>query len=191
MKILVSTLVVLASGLCLAALTQGKEKAPASESAPQDPFQAGPQHARLMKLVGNWDAVIIMADPTGAEQKSNAKMAMTKHSEFHTIEDFDGEFMGMPFKGHGINGYCPLKKQYYTLWTDSMAASPLVLYGDWDEKKGELTLTGEGVGMSGKLEKFRTVTKYPDADRIAWSMYGPGPDGKESQHLRIDYTRKK
>ncbi len=191
MKILLSTLIVLASGLCLGALNQGKEKAPASEAAAQDPFQAGPQHARLQKHVGTWDAIIIMADPTGAEQRSKATMAMTKHSDFHTIENFDGEFMGMPFKGHGINGYCPLKKQYYTLWTDSMAASPLVLYGDWDEKKGELTLTGEGVGMSGKLEPFRTVTKYPDDDHITWAMYGPGPDGKEALHLRIEYTRKK
>jgi len=191
MKIFRRSLVLLASGLCLGALTQSKEKTAAPAEAAQDTFTPGPQHARLQKRVGSWDAVVIMADPTGAEQRSNAKMAMTKHSDFHTIENFDGEFMGMPFKGHGINGYCPLRKQYYTLWTDSMAASPLVLYGDWDEKKGELTLTGEGLGMSGKLEKFRTVTKYPDDDHIAWALYGPGPDGNEALHLRIEYARKK
>ena len=191
MKILLSTLILLASGLCLGALTQNKEKTAAPAEAAQDPFTAGPQHARLLKLVGSWDAVISMVGPDGKEQKSTGKMTMTKHWDFHTIEDYQGEFMGMPFKGHGINGYCPIKKQYYTLWTDSMAPSPLILYGDLDEKKGELTLKGEGVGMSGKMEPFRTVTKYPDADHISWALYGPGPDGKEALHLRIEYTRKK
>jgi hypothetical protein len=145
----------------------------------------------LQKLVGTWDAVVIMTDPTGKEQKSSGKMTTAKQTEFHTVDNFDGEFMGMPFKGHGINGYCPVKKQYYTLWTDSMVPSPLVLYGNLDEKKGELTMTGEGVGMSGKMEPYKTVTKYVDGDHISWAMYGPGPDGKEMQHLRIEYTRKK
>jgi hypothetical protein len=99
------TLIVLASGLCLGALTQSKEKAPSPAEVAQDAFTAGPQHARLQKHLGTWDAVVIMVDPTDAEQRSNAKMAMTKHSDFHTIENFDGEFVGMPFKGHGINGY--------------------------------------------------------------------------------------
>ena len=78
---------------------------------------------------------------------------------FHTVDSFESLFMGTKFQGHGINGYCTLRKQYFTYWTDSMTSSPLVAYGDYDAAKGELDLKGECLGMSGKLEPCRIVTR--------------------------------
>lgn len=160
----------------------------------QDPMEMpkpGPEHAILQQFVGTWDAVIIMPGADGAEQRSKAKMVTRKHGEFHIVDDFTGEFMGMPFTGHGVTSYCPVRKKYFTTWTDSMAPSPLVLTGDWDAKTKMMSMKGECVGMSGKLEPCRTMIQHKDADHYAFEMHGLMPDGTEGRHLRIEYTRKK
>jgi len=157
----------------------------------QDPLAPGPQHALLQKLAGTWDAVVVTRDPRGAEQRTKGTLTTQTHTGWHTVDSFDGEFMGMKFLGHGVNGYCPVKKQYFTFWTDSMTPSPMQLTGSYDASRRELALTGECYGMSGKLEKCRTVARYQDDDHFAWAMFGPSPDGVETQLLRIEYTRRK
>jgi len=147
-------------------------------------------HARLQALAGTWDAVLFVRDSAGAERRSPGRLTTTKHSDFHTLDSFEGAFMGMDVVGRGLNGYCPIRKQYFTFWTDSLSATPMTLYGDYDSEKRELVLRGESLGMTGKIERCRTVTRYPDADHMTWAMFGAGPDGAEIQHLRIEYTRK-
>ncbi len=191
MKILISTLVVLASG---AGLGHVVHDAGANRSRAPQAFEAagaGEQHLMLQKLAGTWDAIVVMQDPKGVEVRTKGLLTTSKHADFHTIDSFQGDVMGMPMSGHGINGYCTVRKQFFTFWTDSMSASPMTLFGDYDAIRRELTLTGECLGMSGKLETCRTVTHYADDDHRSWSMYGPGPDGREMRHLRIDYTRRK
>ncbi len=157
----------------------------------QDPTKPGPEHKIVQQHVGAWDAVVITQTPDGKEARSKATMTIAARGAFHAVEEFSGTFMDMPFTGTGVSGWCPLKKQYFTFWVDSMVASPLHLWGSYDEKGRTLTMTGECVGMSGKLEPCRTVTTFQDADHYQWAMYGTGPDGTEAQHLRIEYTRKK
>jgi hypothetical protein len=185
MKIRFASLVLIAAGLGLSATFGSSLSSPLQDPKP------GPEHAMLQKMVGTWDAAIFVHDEKGVEQKTKGTMTTTKHSDFHTIETFEGEFMGMKFTGHGVNSYCPVRKQYMTYWTDSLSPTPFPLAGTHDEKTKETTLTGECMGMSGKLEKHRTVTKWKDADHVEFAMFGPGPDGKEVQHLRIEYTRRK
>jgi hypothetical protein len=187
--VLVSSITLLAS---LAAAASGPN-AEAPKAAPQcaqsGPVQAGSQHAQVQKLAGTWDAVIILRDPQGAEVRSHGTLTREKHTAFHTVDRFEGEFMGMPFVGQGLNGYCPLRQQYFAFWTDSMTPSPMMLYGNYDAKTRELALSGECFGMSGKLEKCRTLAHFTDDDHWTWTMFGAGPDGKEIQHLRVEYTR--
>lgn len=162
--------------------------------APQDPMQMpkpGPEQAMLLEHVGTWDAVVITVGEDGKEQRDTGKMTTEKRGEFHTLDSYEGKFMGMPFTGTGINSYCPLRKKYMTTWVDSMAPSPMVLIGDFDKKTKTLTMVGECVGMSGKLEPCSTVTQLQDADHFAFEMHGKGPDGKDMRMLRIEYTRKK
>jgi len=189
MKTLLPAFAILAvAGLSLGYSFQGQDDK--SAAAAQEP-KPGPQHAMLQKLAGTWDAVVVVKDEKGVEQKTKGTMTTAKHGDFHTVDSFQGEFMGMKFTGHGINGYCPIKKQYFTFWTDSMTPTPLPLTGDYDAKKKELTMAGECMGMSGKLEKCRTVSRFQDDDHFSWAMFGPGPDGKEMQQVAIEYTRRK
>ena len=65
--------------------------------------------------------------------------------------------------GHGVNGYDPMKKQYVSVWCDSMMPSPSFFWGTMDEKTKTLTMTGDMVGE----------------------------DGKDAEMVKIEYTRKK
>lgn len=167
-------------------LPRGEPTAPAA----QDSFHAGPPHQRLQGLAGTWDAVVIVRGPTGEEQRTRGTLTTETLADFHTVDRFEGELMGMKFVGHGVNGYCAVRRQYFTFWTDSMTSSPMSLAGDFDEASAELRLKGECYGMSGKLEPCRTVLHLVDGDHSTFTLYGAGPDGTDVEHLRIEYTRR-
>ena len=192
MKILVVTFAALATALGFGPAIQADHAAavPTAQDphAPQGP---GPEHAILHKRVGTWDAVVITVDEKGVEQKSKGTMTARKLSDFHTAEDYQGEFMGMKFTGHGMHGYCTVKKQYFTFWVDSMVPSPMSLTGSYDQKKKVQSMTGESLGMTGKFEPCRTEIRDQDDDHYTFVLFGPGQDTKEAEHLRIEYTRKK
>ncbi len=177
--------------LLLAALSLTSVAAVHVVQDPQDTPKPLPQHALLTKHVGVWDAVVIAHMPDGTEQRNKGKMTTRKLADFHTIDDFESEFMGAPFVGHGTNSYCPVRKKYLSTWIDSMTGAPMLLLGDYDEKTKELTMVGEAFGQSGKLEPCRAVTRFVDDEHFHWSFFGAGPDGKEMQFMRIEYTRRK
>jgi len=194
MKLLLSTVLLLSCGIGLARSTPPAHPAEAersSEGPAQDPLRPGPQHALLQQLAGTWDAVIIGRDAQGGELRSRGTLVTTRHTEFHTVDSFQGEFLGMPLIGHGLNGYCAAKKKRFTFWTDSMTPSPMTLWGDYDAAKRELAMSGECFGRSGRLEPCRTLTRFEDLDHYACTLYGAGPEGKEMQLLRVEYTRRK
>src|SRR5690606_9088301 len=184
MKTILLTLTALVSGLGIAGLSGRQDPA-------QDMPKPGPEHERILNLAGTWDAVITITAPDGSGQQSKGSLRTEKLGAFHTVDHFEGELMGMPFHGHGVNSYCPVRKQHVTFWSDSMSPSPILLTGTYDESKKELRMSGESAGMSGKLEKMRTVIKIESDDRYVFSLFGPGPDGEEMQHMMIEYTRKK
>ncbi len=159
-------------------------------SADQSPFVPGPEHELLRGLVGTWDAVLIARDPSGAEQRTTGTRTTVEHAGFHTVDSFQGTFLGVPLIGHGMNGYCTVRAQYFTFWTDSMTSSPLTLFGSYDAATRTLALSGECFGPSGRLEPCRTVTRLVDADHVSWTLLGAGPDGKEVERLTIQYTRR-
>src|SRR5262249_30282297 len=87
-----------------------------------DAFHAGSEHALLQKLVGTWDAVLVATDPSGKEVRTHGTLTTTRHTDFFTLDQFQGECMGQPFLGHGVNGYCTARKKYFTFWTDSLTS---------------------------------------------------------------------
>lgn len=178
--------------LCVASLVGAfPVGGPTRLAALQDPVKPGPQHALLQKHEGTWDCVLTGAGPDGAEAKSKGVSVCKKFGAFHLVDDFDAEFMGERFLGHGVHGYCSVREAFFTHWADSMSPTPLTAYGKYDEKEKTLTLKGECLGMSGKLEPCRLVTKFVDDDHYWFEMFASMPDGSEARVLHIDYTRRK
>jgi hypothetical protein len=45
--------------------------------------------------------------------------------------------------------------------------------------------------MTGAIVKSRSTGEMPDPNTRIMTMFGPGPDGKEVQSMKITYTRRK
>jgi hypothetical protein len=172
----------LIAGLLFAIGTVSAQQSPPSAPTP------GPEHARLKKMEGAWDAV--MTEPDGKKTKGEMNYKM-ECGGLWLASDFKGEHMGKPFHGKGLDSYDPTKKKYVGVWVDSWITSPLHMEGTYDEKTRTATSTGECNGPDGKPMKMRMVSKTIDDDHETFEMYMTGPDGKETKGATIDYTRRK
>lgn len=152
----------------------------------QEMPKPGPEHEKLKALVGEWDATI---KHSGGESKGKTVISLD-FGGFFAIEDFNGEFGGMKFKGRGQHGYCPIQKKYFNVWIDSMSASPVMFTGNYDKDGKTLTELGEGPGMDGKMMKMKSVTTLQDADTMVFTMYDI-TSGKDVEMMSITYKRKK
>lgn len=149
--------------------------------APQSP---GQEHEELKALEGMWDAAMKMSD--GSEVKAECDYKMTCEGMWLT-SDFHGDFGGLKFHGKGLDGFDATKKQYVSMWVDSMSGSPMIMTG---KKEGKITtMMGEGPGPSG-VAKYKTVTNQESNDKMIFQMYTVS-DGKDTEVMTVTYTRKK
>lgn len=178
----------------LATLTAPVAAQAQAGAAPPMP-KPGPEHALFKMEVGTWDAVVEMAPPgPGAEpaKSKGVEVVTLGCGGLCLITDFKGEMMpGTPFHGHGTAAWDATKKKYVGTWTDSMSQGISVGESSWDPAGKKLTGTMEGPDMSGQIMKVRSVVEYPAEGKRVMTMYAPGPDGKETQLMRITYTRRK
>jgi hypothetical protein len=152
----------------------------------------GPEHELFKMDVGTWDATIENSMP-------GAPPSTTKGTEVNTIgcgglcliSDFKGEAMpGMSFEGHGIGTWDVAKKKYVGSWTDSMSGGLATAESTWDPATKKFTGWMEGPDMTGKVMKTRSVVEYRSDGTRVFTMFAPGPDGKEMQMMRITYRRR-
>ncbi len=154
----------------------------------------GAEHELLREDAGTWDAVVETYMQPGAPP------ATSKGVEVNTIgcgglcliTDFKGEMMpGAAFHGHGMSAWDPAKKKYVGSWTDSMSTG--ISNGEmaWDAASRTMTGYMEGPDMTGNVVKMRSVVDYTQPGSRVFTLYGPGPDGKEAVMMRISYTRQK
>jgi hypothetical protein len=98
--------------------------------------------------------------------------------------------MGSPFHGHGMTAWDPAKKKYVGSWTDSMSTGVAVGESTYDAAGKKWTGWMEGPDMSGKVTRSRAVGEIKSPTSRVFTMYGPGPDGKETQTMKITYTKR-
>lgn len=178
-------------GLSLAALFL----APSTSAWAQFP-EPSPEHKILMRDVGQWDAEITMwmgadgqADPTAEPQTSKGTENNRKLGEFWVLSTFKGEFAGMAFEGHAVNGYDPSTKKFIGSWCDSFSPNAMHMSGTYDEATETLTSMSKGIGMDGKEALGKSTMKYNGRKSRVLTMYEI-KDGKELKSMEIQYTRK-
>ena len=166
----------------------------AQQSGQMPPMpKPGPEHAVLKMDEGTWDAVVEVTPAPGAPvQKSKAVEVDTIGcGGLCLITDVKGDMMGMPFHGHGVSTWDPAKKKYVGSWTDSMSTGLSIGESTYDPASKKSTGMMEGPDMTGKVVKMRSVVEYRGASTRIMTMYGPGPDGKEMEGMKITYTKRK
>lgn len=165
----------------------------ASQAMPPMP-KPGPEHALFKEDVGTWDASVesFMAPGAPPMTSKGVETNTIGCSGLCLITEFKGEMMpGSAYEGHGVSTWDPAKKKYVGSWTDSMSAGLMISEGTWDPAARTMTGYMEGPDMSGATVKMRSVVEYKGAGSRVFTMYGPGPEGKEAVAMRITYARRK
>ena len=153
----------------------------------------GPEHQIFKDDEGTWDAVVeVFAMPGQPPMTSKGVETNTIGcGGLCLITDFKGEMMpGQTFHGHGTTAYDPAKKKYIGSWTDSMSKGLSIAESTHDAASKTMTGWMEGPDMTGTVRKMKSVVQYKDTSTRVFSMYGPGPDGKDAMGMRITYKRR-
>jgi len=153
----------------------------------------GEPHKKLAALVGTWDATVKTYMRPDAQPAISHAVGTNKTilGGRYIQQDFNGDFMGMPFSGVGYWGYDNLKKQYIAAWMDNMGTGVMTLTGTQDSPT-QYTFKGTAPDpMSGKDTAFEEHLIISDNDHHTLEMYGPTPDGKMFKMMEINYSRKK
>jgi len=157
----------------------------------------GPGHARLARIVGEWDYVGDMwpapgAPPTAMNGEMDARMVLGGR---YLVEDYEGTSMGLPFAGVATTAFDNIQQMYLSSWIDSWSTGIMYSTGSADATGKVLTMSGEMVDPMGGKCTMRSVSTEIDADHMKMEMYAPmpGADGKpvEMKMMELRYTRKK
>lgn len=184
--------------LCVAPVTRAAEaEKPAQMPDPAvmeemmaEYAKVGPEHKRLQRLVGKWNAKVTSYCPTADKpevSEGTAEFKSVLGGRF-VVEHFQTTLQGKPYEGLGVLGYDNAQKKYTGAWIDNMGTGIMHTKGEWDEATKTSTETGEMISPMGPM-KMKMVTKVVDDDKFTYTMYWLGPDGGENKMMEIVYTR--
>lgn len=152
------------------------------------------QHQELEAEVGVWDAETKMwMEPESKAAVGKAIETNTMFGEAWLLSDFEGEFAGFSFQGHGQFGYDPIAKKYVGTWIDTMSPYLSVMEGERDPS-GKLIMLSKGRDpATGNENVTKLVSTMIDDDHKKFEMYAPVP-GQQDQWwkmMEVHYTRRK
>lgn len=153
----------------------------------------GAAHKALEPLVGDWNAEVkVWMAPDGPPTvtKATAKSTWAMNGRF-VQQEFNGEFMGKPFRGLSFTGYDNARKQYNNVWLDDMHTSLFTSEGGGENSGKVITLEGKyDCPMTGEKDKAsKQVIRIINHDKHIYEMHDPGK-GAHSKTMEITYSRK-
>lgn len=166
---------------------------PAAPAGAPDFPKPGPEHEMLAKRAGAWDFTAKMTmDPSQPPTAFKGSETVKMMGPFWIVADLDAAFEGMPFQGHGMTGYSPVKKKFITIWTDSAGPDSEIFEGTYDAEKKTLTMFGETPDpMAGNaIVKHKSVLGFKDDNSYTYTMYKI-EGGKDVKVLEMEYKRRK
>jgi hypothetical protein len=167
----------------------------ATSRGQEGPAKPGPEHERLAKEVGTWDATIKswmqgpQSEPTVSQGVETVKL---QPGGLWLISEFEGKFGDMAFHGNGQSGYDPLKKKYVGTWVDSMSASLMMMEGDYDADSKTMTMHAKGQDPSGKPYEAKMTSVQPDENSrvFTMSMKSDESKGEYVKMMEISYKKR-
>lgn len=169
----------------------GTKEAAAEMAAWMELAKTGPEHAALMKDVGNWECnqKCWMTGPTPTESKGKVVFTSVLGGRF-VRQDFEGKnVMGMPMQGVGYTGFNNATKKYEATWMDTDGTAIMFMTGTEKEPGKTVEFTGSFFGPGGKEMKSRMVLKRASADQMVMEMYDESRGGMKC--MELTYTRSK
>jgi hypothetical protein len=151
---------------------------------------AAPEQEMLKSGVGTWDATVEMATPGGAPAVSKGVETSALVGGW-LITDFKSDMEGQAFVGHGIMGFDSAKKKVVSTWVDSTMTTLTISDSTYDASAKTLTGWMDAADPTGKPTKYKMITEWKDPDTRLFTIWSPGPDGKDWAGLKITYKRRK
>jgi hypothetical protein len=152
----------------------------------------GENHQILAKLVGDWKFTNKMWTAPGQPPTESPG---TMHAEsilggryIHSV--WKGDMMGMPFEGHGTDGYDNVTKQFVSSWVDNMGTGILYSTGSCDSEKKICTSTGEMMDpVTNQKITIKSVSTWSDDNQFIMEMYSKDASGQETKMMEMTVTR--
>lgn len=193
-------LVVLAAGLFALAATAGDEPTPAMDEAAmmeawQKTMTPNEHHKHMADMIGEWDVKGQMWMAPGAPatpMHGTSKSVSILGGRFFQ-STFDGEFMGMPFSGIGIDGYDIAAGQHISYWIDNMGTMHMTSRGQCENGGMKMTMTADfNDPITGQAKTMKMVSTALDRNTVNVVMYDVGvlPDGGDFKQMVFTYTRR-
>jgi hypothetical protein len=152
----------------------------------------GEMHKMLASWNGTWHAeVLSWMDPNKPPEKSEATYTLNSIlGGLYQTGHLTGTMMGTPFEGNSLLGYDNAKKVFVSTWVDNLGSGITSMTGTWDPSTNTLTLKGtQSNPMTGKETNIRETLEIVDDNTHKMTMYGTGPDGKETKFMEATYKR--
>jgi hypothetical protein len=154
--------------------------------------QPGEPHKLFETLAGSWTTQTKEWMEPGkppTESTGTAEMKMLLDGRF-LYQEYNGQMMGQPFNGIGIDAYDNMTKKYVTVWMDTMGPGIFIMEGTASPDGRTITLRGSHPEPGGGKMTHRAVWKIVDDNNQVFEMYGAHGKEKETKNLEIVYTRK-
>jgi len=97
----------------------------------------------LKKFARNWDASVSTTMPGRPVNNWTAKASYRAVGETWVVSISTGVMNGMPYIGHGLDGYDTNKKKFVSTWVDSMGTELMLMEGTHDASKNSTSVSGE------------------------------------------------
>jgi hypothetical protein len=167
------------------------------EGAPPAPFRPAPaspspEHRRLGRDVGTWNARLDTAKGSPIDPKITKAVEVNALccDALFLVTDLDGATKKTHYAGHGLVGYDPEAKRYWSAWVDTATRDLGVTQGDWDEANATLTFPLEDHAAAAPGPTRETIAYQPDGARTL-TLWARGADGREFAGVVIRYERAK
>jgi hypothetical protein len=155
----------------------------------------GEHHKHLDMLVGKWQTRCKSwwLDPNQpTESEGTAELKWILDGRF-LMEETKGMLFGEPFEGLGITGYDNFRKQYTSMWIDSMGTAMYVATGYSNPSGTEFcyygTMDDPETGQQNK--PYKLVDRVINKDKHIVEMHDLTRLDGQSKIVEVTYTRAK
>lgn len=197
-RFVVVSLAILVAGGLEAADQKSKAKEMQMDPAMQEAMKRaapGENHNALEPFAGRFTTTSRMWMKPGEppqESTGSAEHTWVLGGRFLKM-DVRGDMGGQTFQGLGYLGYDNIRGEYTAVWLDNMSTGIARASGQFDPATKKYTESGTfSCPMTGETDRrFRGEWKVIDNNTLSYTMYNPGPDGKEVKGMEISYKRVK
>lgn len=153
----------------------------------------GEPHKQFAALAGSWTTQTKEwmepgKPPTESTGMAEMKMLLDGRFLYH---EYNGQMMGQPFNGIGIDAYDNIRKKYVTAWMDTMGTGIFIMEGTASPDGKTITLKGSHPEPGGGQMSHRAIWTLIDDNHQTFDMYGTHHGQKETKMMEITYTRSK